>query len=108
MTQPLQIRLNWEGSETIKAIAPVLRQPCLIELTLAANYYNAIYQQFHPDAPPAETRPLDEQGGGELLETLAGIKGLEALGDLSDAVNQARGRVTITRPVIVTIEIPED
>lgn len=108
MTQPLQIRLNWEGNETIAAIAPILRQPCFVELTLAPSYYNAIYRQFHPDAPPGDTRPLDEQGGGEVLERLANIEGLQALGELADAVMQARGRVTVTRPAVVTIEVPED
>lgn len=104
--QALQIRLNWEGVETIKAVAPLLARPCCIELTLAANYHHAIYRQFHPDAPPAQLEVLQEQGGGELLAKFAAIEGLQALAQLADAVTEANGTVKIGQPALVTIEIP--
>lgn len=104
--QALHIRLNWDGVETIKAIAPLLAQPCCIELSLAANYHHAIYRQFHPGAPPAQLEVLQEQGGGELLTKFAAIEGLQALAQLADPVSEANGTVTIGQPALVTIEIP--
>src|SRR3569832_2966097 len=106
MPQPLHIHLKWEGVETIKAIEPVLGQPCLIELALAANYHHAIFCQLHPDAPPGPLEVLQEQGGGELLATLGGVEGLQPLAQLADAVTQAKGTVKIGQPAVVTIEIP--
>lgn len=106
MTQPLQIRLNWEGSETIKTLEPILQQPCHIELVLASNYFHTICRQLHPDAPPGQTETLQEQGGGELLTKLAGIESLQLLGELAEPVAKAKGIVTITRPALITIEVP--
>lgn len=104
--QALHIRLNWDGVETIKAIEPLLAQPCCIELSLAANYHHAIYRQFHPNAPPAQLEVLQEEGGGELLAKFAAIEGLQALAQLADPVTKANGTVTIGQPALVTIEIP--
>src|SRR3569833_783684 len=106
MTQALKIRLTWEGTETINAIEAALGQPCSIELTLAANYHHALFRQFHSDAPPGQLEILDEKGGGELLSRFAAIEGLQALADLSGKVSAANGTVTVTRPALVTIEIP--
>ena len=106
MTQSLLFRLSWEGIETINAIEAALGQPCSIELTLAANYHHALLRQFHPDAPPGQLEILDEKGGGELLSRFAAIEGLQALADLSGKVSAANGTVTVTRPALVTIEIP--
>ena len=106
MTQELQIRLNWEGSETIEAILPVLHQPCHIELNLAANYHHAMFRHFHPDAPAGQVEALDEEGDAELLTKLAEIHGLQALAQLVDGVVKYRGRVRVAGPARVIIEIP--
>src|SRR3569623_1436249 len=106
MTQALQIRLTWEGIETITAIEAALGQPSSIELTMAANYHHALIRQFLPDAPPGQLEILDEKGGGELLSRFAASEGLQALADLSGMVSAANGTVTVTRPALVTIEIP--
>ncbi len=106
MAQELLIRLNWEGSETIEAIRPVLRQPCRIELTLAANYHHAIFRHLHPTAPAGQSELLDEQGGAELLAKLAEIEGLQVIAQLRDAVAKSKGKVRVTGPALVIIEIP--
>jgi protein-L-isoaspartate(D-aspartate) O-methyltransferase len=105
MTQPLIVRLNWEGDETIRAIAPVLSHPCHIELHLAANYHHAIYRHFNPAAPPGGLEVLDEQGGAELLDRLAEIEGLRALAQLKVAVAESHGLIHVTDPAVVIIDI---
>jgi len=105
MTQPVVVRLNWEGSETVAAVKPVLRGPCRIELYLAANYHHALYRHFHPAAPPGRIEALDERGGAELLARLAEIEGLAPLAQLQDAVAERKGEVRITGPATVTIDV---
>jgi hypothetical protein len=106
MTQEFLIRLNWEGSETIEAIKPMLHQPCRIEVTLAANYHHALFRHFHPAAPAAQFEVLDEQGGAELLTTLAEIEGLQLFAELGDAVVKSQATVHVTGPAMVIIEVP--
>ena len=106
MTKALLIRLAWEGTGAITAIEAALGQPSSIELTMAANYHHAFFRQYQPDAPPGELEIVDENGGGELLSRFAASEGLQALADLSGKVSAANGTVTVTRPALVTIEIP--
>lgn len=104
------VKLDWNGVETVgAAIAAVVRHRP-IELQLPANYHHALLVRAQPAAAKsALPEILDITGGPELLAEIAHIDGLKELAALIPAVLEAKSRVRILSPSPkVTIVPPDD
>jgi hypothetical protein len=90
--------LLWPGAESMAKLERALQERRAVELVLSAGLHNAFFNRFKADAPPDPEVRIDVQGGAELLGQLAGIAGLEPLGQLEQVLRDGGWRVAITSP----------
>ena len=107
MDEESRIRLSWDGRASADNIQTLLGEPGCIEIRLAPEYNHALYSRLHSAAARAGVEEIDRSGGAELLETVAGIRGLEDFSQLVAPLAQSGASVHIESPPRVIIEIPD-
>lgn len=98
MVQPHTVRLRWEGAKTAQAIDETLRSGDDVEVELPADFHHALFEHVYPDAQPGALEDVDVSGGAELLERIAGLRGLAALADAAAAVIATAAEVYVQSP----------
>lgn len=107
MEREAKIQLLWGGKVTVRKILSLLGQSAHIEIQLAPEYNHALFSRLHSAAAQAGAEDIDITGGPELLETVAMIKGLDALSELVEPLGQAGASVHVESPPRITIQIPD-
>ena len=107
MDEESRIKLSWSGRASADRIQNLLGKPGCIEIRLAPEYNHALYSRLHSAAAQAGAEDIDMTGGAELLETVAGIRGLEDFSQLVEPLAQTGASVHIESPPRVIIEIPD-
>lgn len=92
------VKLDWNGVETVDAARNAVTRRRPLELQLPANYHHALFVRLCPDAKPAQPEILDVTGGPELLAEIAQIDGLREFAGLVPVVSEAKSRVRILSP----------
>lgn len=92
------ISLAWHGRNSVNAALAAVNDHHDVELQLPAGFHHAVLVHFNPRASSGLDAELDVHGGPEILAQAAGIRGLDALGELQDAVRRAHAQVRIVSP----------
>ena len=105
------VNLTWQGRDTLDAARAAVNGRQDVELQLPAGFHHAVLVHFHPSTKPGDAE-LDIRGGSEILARAAGIRGLDALGELQDPVRRAHAEVRIVSPspkIVISAErVPHD
>ena len=91
------VALRWPGLDSLKAARQAIDAGNEVEIELPVGTHYALYKELHREPLPAAEQ-LDVSGGAEILEPLAGIRGLEELAKLRAAVKRAHYRVHLVSP----------
>lgn len=78
-----------------------------VVLELPNDFHNALFHAFHADASPGKSETIDINGGAEILEPLARLRGLEGVSTLADTIRREQARVQIQSPnprIIISFE----
>lgn len=100
------IRLMWGGHETEALAIEAMQRSAKVDIALPANVHHALFSRLHPGADAAEPETVEKAGGTELIATLAGLSGLEALAGLAEPLTRAGYRVQLRSPGPVLSLIP--
>jgi hypothetical protein len=98
----------WGGHETAAQTIEAIRRSAKVDIALPANLHHALFSRLHPEAGAAEPETVDETGGIELIATLAGLAGLEALAGLAEPLKRGGYRVQLRSPGPVLSLIPPE
>jgi hypothetical protein len=98
----------WGGHETAAQAMEAIRRSAKVDIALPANLHHALFSRLHPGADAAEPETVEETGGTELIATLAGLAGLEALAGLAEPLKRGGYRVQLRSPGPVLSLIPPE
>lgn len=76
-----------------------------VELQLPPDFHHVLYAKMQP-VPPNNLELVDVEGGAELLEEIAHIKGLSMVGELIETVKATGAFVQVVSPgplIILTL-----
>lgn len=96
--RPSNKQLIWNGMETIQDAKRLLEEQQEIALRLPADFHYTLFTHFHPDADPGQVDKVDAFGGPELLEKIAGIRGLESIAQLAPLVAETGAEIHVVSP----------
>ena len=103
--EPL-VKLTWRGRETVESVLSLLERADQIEIDLTPSYNHSLFCLFHPDAPPAQLENIKASGGAELLQGIAGIKGLEETQTLIAPLSACGAAVQVLSPPKIILTRP--
>jgi hypothetical protein len=96
--------VTWRGRETVANLPDLLEQAEQVEVVLPQDYNHVLFRTLNPEAPASAVEAFDVSGGPELLKRLAAIRGLEALGELGEALRGSRAGVRVLSPPVLVIQ----
>jgi hypothetical protein len=98
MARTTVMRLTWGGRETAAEVIEAVARGVDVEIALPLDMHHALFRRLHPDANAAELERVEVANGVELLRTLAGMAGLEAMAQLEEPLKRANYRVELRSP----------
>lgn len=101
-------RLRWSEFESTEQVEALLGRYRHVEIQLPPDFHHVLFSRFQPGAELAGQEQLDISGDGSLIDTLAGVNGLEDLALLKKVVAETGATVHIVSPVpLVILRLPD-
>jgi len=101
-------RLRWSEFESADQVQELLARHGHVEIQLPPDFHHVLFSRLQSGAELAGQEQLDISGDVELLDTVAGIKGLQEIAALKRVVTETGALVQLMSPVpLIILRLPK-